>query len=200
MGVEAKQVLEDNLGSSLNDLEDIMDYLISIVEESTNDVAESVETLASMLEGAGRSSEFSFSFVTADTLGGIVDEDQASSVSKKIIETYNSANGLRSSQDTSRQLLDAPINVGAQQIEKEARNWIKQADQVSHVDRDALERAAKKKKSRQEKKARREEQKYLEKVCPITLMKPFLFMTSSFPPRWPRREWRPSASSVAMWT
>ena len=72
-------------------------------------------------------------------------------MSRKIIEHYNSANELRSSQDTSRQLLDAPINVGAQQIEKEARNWIKQADQVSHVDRDALERAAKKKKSRQEK-------------------------------------------------
>jgi len=145
MGVEAKQVLEDNLGSRLSELEDIMDYLISIVEESSNDLDESVETLASMLEGA-------------------VDEDTAI-VSRKIIEHYNSSNELHSSKDTSRQLLDAPINVGAQQMEKEARNWVKQADQVSHVDRDALERAAKKKKSRQEKKARREEQKYMEKMA-----------------------------------
>ena len=53
MGVEAKQVLEDSLGSRLGELEDIMDYLISIVEESSNDVEESIETLASMLEGAG---------------------------------------------------------------------------------------------------------------------------------------------------
>merc|ERR1712137_1527493 len=145
VGVEAKQVLEDNLGSRLSELEDIMDYLISIVEESSNDLDESVETLASMLEGA-------------------VDEDTAI-VSRKIIEHYNSSNELHSSKDTSRQLLDAPINVGAQQMEKEARNWVKQADQVSHVDRDALERAAKKKKSRQEKKARREEQKYMEKMA-----------------------------------
>merc|ERR1712110_1399943 len=98
MGVEAKQVLEDNLGSRLSELEDIMDYLISIVEESSNDLDESVETLASMLEGA-------------------VDENTAI-VSRKIIEHYNSSNELHSSKDTSRQLLDAPINVGAQQMER----------------------------------------------------------------------------------
>merc|ERR1712137_944929 len=77
VGVEAKQVLEDNLGSRLSELEDIMDYLISIVEESSNDLDESVETLASMLEGA-------------------VDEDTAI-VSRKIIEHYNSSNELHSS-------------------------------------------------------------------------------------------------------
>ena len=61
-------------------------------------------------------------------------------------------------------LLDAPINVGDQQKASEVRDWIKQADQISHVDRDALERAAKKKKSRQDKKARRDELKYIEKA------------------------------------
>jgi hypothetical protein len=53
MGVEARQVLEDKLGGGLGELGDIVDYLISVVEEASNDVEEAVETLTSLIDGAG---------------------------------------------------------------------------------------------------------------------------------------------------
>ena len=111
MAVEAQQVLEQHIGDSLQDLGDILDYLVSVVEESSIDLEESIETLASMLEGA-------------------VEEDRAQEISKLIISQYNEANGL-SEQKVVRQnqLLDAPVTV---EIEKTTagRDWIKQADQV----------------------------------------------------------------------
>lgn len=116
MGVDAKTVLQDHLGDNLNDLEDILDYLVSIVEESSVDVTESIETLASMIEGA-------------------VQEDTAEETSKKIIDQYNKMNGISTEKETKSQtqLLDAPIKVGLGNTNT-TYEYIKQADQVSLIE------------------------------------------------------------------
>jgi len=145
--MDAKEALRAHVGESLDDLGDILDYLVSIVEDSTADIDESVETLASMLEGA-------------------VDSDNAAEISKKIIDQYNQANGLKAVVNTKPQntLLDAPVTVDLGDVSSK-RDYVKQADQVSYVDKEALAKLEKKKKSRQEKKARREELKYIQKMA-----------------------------------
>jgi len=81
------------------------------------------------------------------------------------IDQYNEANGLSTEKEVKRsQLLDAPVTVEIDSATS-GRDWVKQADQVSHVDREALAKAEKKKKSRQAKKARREELKYVQKMA-----------------------------------
>lgn len=115
MGVEAKAVLVEHLGSGFEELEDIQEYLISIVEESSND-EESVQTLASMLEA-------------------VVEEGEAENISKKIIDQYNQANDISTKTNTNQnRLLGAPINVGESTHVSSGRDWVKQPDQVCICD------------------------------------------------------------------
>merc|ERR1712137_919108 len=119
--MSAREVLNDVLGSRVSDLSDILDYLVSILEDTTLDEEEVVETVAPMIEGA-------------------VGDGEAEVLSKKLFGR------LRAEQ--------AAV----------AKEWVKQKDDVSLVDKDALAAMEAKKKERMEKRARREEVKYRKKM------------------------------------
>jgi len=145
---ERRKIVVEAFGAAAEDLEDVVDYVCSLLGDDTLEAEEITEAIVPFLIDAD----------VAET------EEEAEKLGAEITEKL-----LGRKRPQERKLLDAPVNVGKLDSELDSAiqlgsKHLAPEEQITLVDAAALEAAKEKKRKQNEKKQRREERKKQEKL------------------------------------